>query len=504
AEETDHKINVAQDEVVLPKQSSSPTQGTPSKGRPTAPEPEEFVWLKEAVVLRRVDHLIDIVLNPKPVSKKKKKHHEAQMLPNNSSSPMAASNSTNDRVNNQHAEDDDSEVGPNEHDIYRTPPRDPIPDSPIKKRKGRGPAKEKRSKGINSGKHSSPLVTISKERSGERNDDPASAKSGLKLMIKLKMPTTSSSSATSKTTDSKKNATPVPKRRDDGDNDEATSSGSDTDKMIHKASKQVEYLQRKINERKQHRTGSPNVSGGGGGGGGGGGSLTKARTGFGGTNTLLRLRVNLVQCTRPSVVVPDQCLYPHLLSRPEDPEVYHQGPRPQVLQDPQDPLRGPVPSHHQGHTLIEVEEEAKMLSIEKKQARNDLEHHRIQDQDPDQIRDLDLEQGPGQDIAHDHHLDHDHDHALALDRGHGQGRSQDLGPTLDRRLVQGSDHAHDHDHQLEDMKRIHGDLRHPRDTDLHIQILLHQCRHDLYNTTSQVAHPKVMSRANMLVALIHI
>jgi hypothetical protein len=55
--------------------ATAPATTTPAPKAPAPAEPEEFVWLKEAVVLRRMDHLIDIVIHPKPVSKKKRRHH---------------------------------------------------------------------------------------------------------------------------------------------------------------------------------------------------------------------------------------------------------------------------------------------------------------------------------------------------------------------------------------------------------------------------------------------
>ncbi|KAF8984052.1 choline dehydrogenase 6 [Entomortierella lignicola] len=255
--------DIAMQEPLAPKQDVSPSSNIAvAKGKPVPPpEPEEFIWLKEAVVLRRVDHLIDIVLHPKPVSKKKKKHHEAQMLLNSSSPAAASSQSTRDKEPHP-GDDDESEAEPSERDDYETPP---IPDSPVKKRRGRGPAKEKRAKDPITGKpSSSSLVTISKDG----KDDSTEAKpSGLKLMIKLKMPTSSSSSSASKSAGAKKAQPPVSKRaREDEDNKDSKSSGSDTDEMMAIASKQVEYLQRKINEKKLQRASSPATGGVGGGG----------------------------------------------------------------------------------------------------------------------------------------------------------------------------------------------------------------------------------------------
>ncbi|KAG0011179.1 choline dehydrogenase 6 [Entomortierella chlamydospora] len=344
--------DISMQELATPKQEVSPSPNVVAKGKSAPPpEPEEFVWLKEAVVLRRVDHLIDIVLHPKPVSKKKKKHHEAQMLLNNSSPAPSNSQNIKGKEPLPGEVDDDSEAEASERDDYETPS---IPDSPIKKRKGRSSAKEKRAKNATESKPSSPLVTISKDKGSDGKDDSLSAKSsGLKLMIKFKMPTSSSGSSSSKNVDAKKTPPVASKRaRSDEEDDHSGSHGSDTDEMMAIASKQVEYL--KHNEKKQQRSSSPIV--GGTSGGGSSSSKTKASLG---RRSKTSSPMSHGQSTDLSAAVLDLCQRHRLLPRlGHAPAVA----RPRGLHR-QDLRRLPQDLaliHPRDQTLSEIDEEAKV------------------------------------------------------------------------------------------------------------------------------------------------
>lgn len=228
------------------KPKSEPANISKASTRPA--EPEEFAWLKEAVVLRRIDHLIDIIQNPKPVSKKKRRSHAAQLaILAKQGAKMKGS------------ESDDASDRDDEEDGTPTPVPS-IPPSPDKKRKRPPQNNKKPDKNrmqltslVESSYSSSPGGPSDKAK--DKKKQPKSApKQGLKLTIKLKLPTAESATKKIEKVSSSK------VRRED--NSDESSSGSDTDEMISMASKQVEYLQRKINEKKQQRSGSPASVGG--------------------------------------------------------------------------------------------------------------------------------------------------------------------------------------------------------------------------------------------------
>lgn len=260
------------DDIKVKDETASPGAIKPKEpAAPKAParpaEPEEFAWLKEAVVLRRIDHLIDIIQNPKPVSKKKRRNHAEQLAilakQGKKKKSFFESEDPSDR-------DDDED---------RTPtPLPSIPQSPDKKRKRQASNKKPDQSRmllaslVESSLSSSPgPSSFGKDK--DKKKPKEAPKQGLKLTIKLKMP-----SADSSTKKSEKVASSKVRRED---NSEGSSSGSDTDEMISMASKQVQYLQRKINEKKQQRSGSPASVGGK--------NLSKAKGLQPGSSTPLRL-----------------------------------------------------------------------------------------------------------------------------------------------------------------------------------------------------------------------
>jgi hypothetical protein len=328
---------------------AQPISGSAHKDRkPTPPqEPEEFVWPKEAVVLRRVDHLIDIVMNPKPVVSKKRKM-VAVVIPliNNGAGSPATDSSKKVLLDGDFGSDagnrsDHGEETASAYSIPPSPNKKPAvgkKDKSVKKpkdqmRSEKDTEKEKgkkskaaevvQEKGKKDKKRkgqteedtraenelvvpkkkrartkalpaplttSASLVTISSETNGTGPDGSSSKQSGLKLLIKLKMPSiappvqaTPSSDVKSKgkkpEAKVKPKSKPVKERpphaaKPNGDEkirptkkpaserkkEGAESSGSDTDEMMAIASKQLEYLQRKIQEKRMKRTSSPQSS----------------------------------------------------------------------------------------------------------------------------------------------------------------------------------------------------------------------------------------------------
>ncbi|KAF9281009.1 choline dehydrogenase 6 [Mortierella alpina] len=243
---------------------------TPSQAPKLAPaapvEPEEFVWLKEAVVLRRMDHLIDIVINPKPVSKKKRRNHAAQLALNNSL--MANKN----RKKNGEDEEEmmsDSDRSEQEHDLYRDEEHypDSTPASPASnsKKRSRSSTKERKS-------------MTKMDQDDHNNGESGKKKSGLKLTLKLgKMPSGGSGKKAAK--ESKKKRPIEAEYAEEAEEEKVGgSSGSDTDEMMALASKQVEYLQRKIMEKKKSKGSSSNSSAMAGG-------ITKSATGSGASSS---------------------------------------------------------------------------------------------------------------------------------------------------------------------------------------------------------------------------
>ncbi|KAF9093377.1 choline dehydrogenase 7 [Mortierella sp. AD031] len=221
------------------------TIALPPPKAPAAPaEPEEFVWPKEAVVLRRMDHLIDIVLNPKPATKKKLRNLAAQLALNNS---LAATK--NKKKGGDEGDDSDSDRTEDDRDREQPMTASSAPASPASQSKKRSRTSTKESK---------QLVTIE----GEDDSVPGVKKTGLKLTIKLgKMPSKKESKKEPK--EKKKRKQEVPIQEPESMEEEAEvegSSGSDTDEMMALASKQVEYLQRKILERKKSKSGKSSSS----------------------------------------------------------------------------------------------------------------------------------------------------------------------------------------------------------------------------------------------------
>ncbi|KAF9093297.1 hypothetical protein BGX23_003465 [Mortierella sp. AD031] len=325
-----------------PGAASTPiAPGSTTKDRkPTPPrEPEEFVWPKEAVVLRRVDHLIDIVMNPKPVAGRRRKVIGV-LIPvvRGISEPTPTTGLSKKELDGYYGSDaeersDKEEEIASTNSIPPSPnkkvtakekptmkPKEPkestqqdkekgkgkVPDpaqekgKKAKKRKGQveeedqddgGPAMHKKKKAKTKALPAGPstsasLVTISSEPNGiDSGGSSTSKQPGMKLLIKLKMPvastTTEATLPTTKTKGKKSEAAakpkakpakeraPVAKRgREDKirpdkkfahvHEQEAESSGSDTDEMMTMASKQIEHLQRKI--QKMQRTASPSTS----------------------------------------------------------------------------------------------------------------------------------------------------------------------------------------------------------------------------------------------------
>ncbi|KAF9953229.1 Chromodomain-helicase-DNA-binding protein 9 [Mortierella alpina] len=229
--------------------SSSPKIGAKEKPA-AASEPEEFVWLKEAVVLRRVDHLIDIVLNPKPVSKKKRRSHAAQLALSNAGS---AATSVGEKRKSREGDHDDSEHTEREEHSSLPPS---APASPSKKRRKASvretPVKVKNNEDK---KGNTPSTVPPKDKSKANGVVKGS---GLTLRIKLNISSQEGSAS------AKKDHRPTTIKRDHEDGpllSDSNSTGSDTDEMMAKASKQLEYLQRRINEKKLQRASSPNVGG---------------------------------------------------------------------------------------------------------------------------------------------------------------------------------------------------------------------------------------------------
>ncbi|KAF9340248.1 hypothetical protein BGZ91_002912, partial [Linnemannia elongata] len=328
--------------------SGQTSSGSVIKDRKPTPqqETEEFVWPKEAVVLRRVDHLIDIVMNPKPVVGKKRKL-TAVSIPsiNNGVGSPAAGSDKRAPLDRDFGSDagDRSDHGEETASAYSIPPSPNKKPAVVKKKLAKKPKeqvqpekekekekgkkakapepvlvkgkKDKKRKGQNEEEDqaenepvtpkkrvktkasppalttSASLVTISSETNGTGPDGSSSKQSGLKLLIKLKMPslappvqvTTPSvvkakgkkreakskpkvkpvkerpSAAAKPSSDDKTQPTkkPVSERK----KKDVESSGSDTDEMMAIASKQLEYLQRKIQEKKKmKRTSSPQLS----------------------------------------------------------------------------------------------------------------------------------------------------------------------------------------------------------------------------------------------------
>ncbi|KAF8976792.1 Chromodomain-helicase-DNA-binding protein 9 [Entomortierella lignicola] len=233
---------VGEDDMALDGVESKAEEGAavttvvaPKAGPPPPSEPEEFVWLKEAVVLRRMDHLMDIVIHPKPVSKKKLRHHAAQLALNNS---ILANK--NKKKGAEDEEDSDSDRSDHDHHDDRQDSSmtgSPAPASPASNSKKRSRTSTKESK---------QLVTIN---GNDEDKSPSGAKkSGLKLTIKLgKMPSGKKEAKESK---SRKQVYEVKDHVERREEKAESSSGSDTDEMMALASKQVEYLQRKIMEKK--------------------------------------------------------------------------------------------------------------------------------------------------------------------------------------------------------------------------------------------------------------
>ncbi|KAF9189619.1 choline dehydrogenase 6 [Haplosporangium sp. Z 767] len=242
------------------KTEEVPAQAQPAPRAVLAPaapvEPEEFVWLKEAVVLRRMDHLIDIVLNPKPVSKKKLRHHAAQMALLASKMSQKKNNrveteemmSDSDRSNHEmHDYQHQEEHYNHDHGSSRANSAS-LPASPASYSNNNRKKRSRNSTKNGSSRRQSPMVTIEGEE--DDNHTSGSKRSGLKLTIKLgKMPSTGGG----KKSDMKQKK----KQQDDEgemEDQEEGSGGSDTDEMMALASKQVEYLQRKILERKKSKS----------------------------------------------------------------------------------------------------------------------------------------------------------------------------------------------------------------------------------------------------------
>lgn len=216
----------------------------PAPKVPAAPaEPEEFVWPKEAVVLRRMDHLIDIVLNPKPATKKKLLRNQAAQLALNNSLAASKNKKGVDEVDYS---DSDRTEDDREHPMTASS----VPASPASQSKKRSRTSTKESK---------QLVTIE----GEGDSTPGVKKTGLKLTIKLgKMPSKKETKKEVKKEpkEKKKRKQPAAVQEPEPMEDIGGSSGSDTDEMMALASKQVEYLQRKILERKKSKSGKPSSS----------------------------------------------------------------------------------------------------------------------------------------------------------------------------------------------------------------------------------------------------
>jgi hypothetical protein len=217
----------------------------PAPKAPAAPaEPEEFVWPKEAVVLRRMDHLIDIVLNPKPATKKKLLRNQAAQLALNNS--LAASKNKKKGADEGDYSDSDRTEDDREYPMTASS----VPASPASQSKKRSRKSTKESK---------QLVTIE----GEGDNTPGVKKTGLKLTIKLgKMPTKKETKKEVKKEpkEKKKRKQQAPVQEPEPMEDVGGSSGSDTDEMMALASKQVEYLQRKILERKKSKSGKSSSS----------------------------------------------------------------------------------------------------------------------------------------------------------------------------------------------------------------------------------------------------
>ncbi|KAF9911379.1 choline dehydrogenase 7 [Linnemannia zychae] len=318
------------------------TSGATTKEvKPIPQEPEEFGWPKEAVVLRRVDHLIDIVMNPKPVVGKKRKMNAAinSMVNVNAESPSVGL--TRKTLNGNLGSDADDQSDRDEvTSPYSIPPSpnkkpavakkekvvkkpkeqaqaakskvtekekdkgkkikavEPVQEKGKKDKKRKGQAEEDdleeneptvpKKKKVKTKATTVPpplptsasLVTISTESNGTGPDGLPSSKQPLKLVIKLKMPIAPTVAVTpppnvvklkgkkpeakakSKTKPVKEQPLPAVKQsRDDkahlgkkhtkvprqNGND---SSGSDLEEIMANTSKQVEYLQRKIEEKK--------------------------------------------------------------------------------------------------------------------------------------------------------------------------------------------------------------------------------------------------------------
>lgn len=327
--------------------SGQTSSGPVTKDRKPTPqqESEEFVWPKEAVVLRRVDHLIDIVMNPKTVVGKKRKMATVAipLISNGVGSPAAGSgkkalldrdfgSDTGDR--SDHGEETASaysippspnkkpaigkkeklakkpkeQVQPEKQKETEKGKKAKVPEPVLvkgkkdKKRKGQteeedqaenAPVTPKKKRAKTKAlppvlTTSASLVTISSETNGTGPDGSSSKNSGLKLLIKLKMPPLAPPAQVTPPSDvkskgkkpeakAKPKAKPVKERPpaaakpniddkpqptkkpvSERKRKDADSSGSDTDEMMAMASKQLEYLQRKIQEKKKmKRTSSP-------------------------------------------------------------------------------------------------------------------------------------------------------------------------------------------------------------------------------------------------------